>query len=42
MKYQYWKEERGEYIHFYDTIPESNVRLFELGVDGNYWEIFVP
>jgi hypothetical protein len=42
MKYQYWKEESGEYIHFSDTIPESYVRLFELGVDGNYWEIFVP
>jgi len=41
MKYLYWILE-GEDVtqHYSDTKPENYYRLFELGEDGNYWEIF--
>jgi hypothetical protein len=43
MKYLYWIQENEEIVHHYsNTIPQTYYRLFELGVDGNYWEIFVP
>ena len=41
MRYIYWIEENEEIIaKESDTIPQSYLRLFELGQDGNYWEIF--
>ena len=41
MKYQYWIEEKEEIVVYYsDTIPPSYIRIFELGENGNYWEIF--
>jgi len=42
MKYEYWIQENGEVVaYFSDTVPETYYRLFELGPDGNYWEIFL-
>ena len=36
-----WIEENEEIIaKESDVIPQSYLRLFELGQDGNYWEIF--